>query len=172
MVLRDDVPTVTWELSHVVVGDDGLVTTFCIYDAPSEQEIHEHAKRLGSHTVAVARDRRRRHAGRLSDRRVLVVVASDELVLVDALDPTDQLERDLLTEAVGLVLACSHRVLALPHGDRHPGAALAAHEHLDALQPWLRRDPVRAGVELLDQLLDLRDRELVRADASPHLVPS
>ena len=52
MVLRDDVPSVTWELSHVVVGDDGLVTTFCIYDAPSEQEIYEHAKRLGSHNVA------------------------------------------------------------------------------------------------------------------------
>ena len=55
MVLRDDVPTVTRELSHVV-GDDGLVTTFCIYDAPSEQEIHEHAKRLGSHTVAVVHE--------------------------------------------------------------------------------------------------------------------
>jgi hypothetical protein len=55
-VLRDDVPTVTWELSHVVVGADGLVTTFCIYDAPSEQEIYEHAKRLGSHTVAVVHE--------------------------------------------------------------------------------------------------------------------
>jgi Protein of unknown function (DUF4242) len=52
MVLRDDTPMVTWELSHVVVGDDGLVTTFCIYDSPSEQEIYEHAKRLGSHNVA------------------------------------------------------------------------------------------------------------------------
>jgi hypothetical protein len=52
MVLRDDTPTVTWELSHVVVGDDGLVTTFCIYDSPSEELIHEHAKRLGSHLVA------------------------------------------------------------------------------------------------------------------------
>jgi hypothetical protein len=56
IVLRDDVPTVTWELSHVVVNDDGLVTTFCIYDAPSEDEIHEHAKRLGSHNVAAVHE--------------------------------------------------------------------------------------------------------------------
>ncbi len=56
MVLRDDVPSVTWELSHVVVGDDGLVTTFCIYDAPSEQEIQEHAMRLGSHNIAAVHE--------------------------------------------------------------------------------------------------------------------
>ena len=55
-VLRDDVTTVTWELSHVVVGDDGLVTTFCIYDAPSENEIYDHAKRLGSHNVAAVHE--------------------------------------------------------------------------------------------------------------------
>ena len=55
-VLRDDVPTVRWEHSHVVVGDDGLVTTFCIYDAPSEREIHEHATRLGSHKIAAVHE--------------------------------------------------------------------------------------------------------------------
>jgi hypothetical protein len=55
-VLRDDTPTVTWELSHVIVGDDGLVTTFCIYDAPSEDEIHQHARRLGSHEVAAVHE--------------------------------------------------------------------------------------------------------------------
>ena len=56
IVLRDDVSAVTWELSHVVVGDDGLVTTFCIYDAPSETEIHEHARRLGSHKIAAVHE--------------------------------------------------------------------------------------------------------------------
>lgn len=55
-VLRDDVTSVTWELSHVVVGDDGLVTTFCIYDAPGESEIYDHAKRLGSHNVAAVHE--------------------------------------------------------------------------------------------------------------------
>jgi hypothetical protein len=56
IVLRDHVPTVTWELSHVIVRDDGLVTTFCIYDAPSESEVHEHARLLGSHEVAAVHE--------------------------------------------------------------------------------------------------------------------
>jgi hypothetical protein len=51
-VLRDDVPTVTWELSHVVVGDDGLVTTFCVYEAPSEDDVLLHSKLLGAHDIA------------------------------------------------------------------------------------------------------------------------
>ena len=45
-VLRDDVTTVTWEHSHVVVGDDGLVVTFCIYEAPGEDECEAVCSRL------------------------------------------------------------------------------------------------------------------------------
>jgi hypothetical protein len=52
MVARDEVPTVTWELSHVIVGDDGLVTTFCVYGAPDEDAILAHAALLGEHNVA------------------------------------------------------------------------------------------------------------------------
>jgi Nickel responsive protein SCO4226-like len=51
-VLRDEVMSVRWELSHVVVGDDGLVTTFCIYDAPGEEQILQHARLLGEHHIA------------------------------------------------------------------------------------------------------------------------
>lgn len=51
-VLRDEVKSVTWELSHVVVGDDGLVTTFCVYDAPGEEEVLMHARLLGEHHIA------------------------------------------------------------------------------------------------------------------------
>jgi len=51
-VLRDEVTTVTWEHSHVVVGDDGLVTTFCIYAAPNEEEVHRHSRLLGEHKLA------------------------------------------------------------------------------------------------------------------------
>ena len=40
-VLRDETPAVTWELSHVVVGEDGLVTTFCVYEAPDEEIVRE-----------------------------------------------------------------------------------------------------------------------------------
>lgn len=52
MVLRDDTPAVRWEHSHVVVREDGLVTTFCIYDAPNEDEVRKHAVRLGEHEIA------------------------------------------------------------------------------------------------------------------------
>jgi Protein of unknown function (DUF4242) len=51
-VLRDDTPAVTWELSHVVVGDDGLVTTFCVYEAPDEGVVRRHADLLGTHYIA------------------------------------------------------------------------------------------------------------------------
>jgi Protein of unknown function (DUF4242) len=51
-VLRDEVKSVTWELSHVVVGDDGLVTTFCVYDAPGEDAVMQHATLLGEHHIA------------------------------------------------------------------------------------------------------------------------
>ena len=51
-VLRDDVTTVIWEHSHVVVGDDGLVITFCIYDAPGEEEVLRHSHLLGAHHIA------------------------------------------------------------------------------------------------------------------------
>ena len=52
MVARDEVPTVTWEISHVIVGDDGLVTTYCVYGAPDEDAILAHAALLGEHNVA------------------------------------------------------------------------------------------------------------------------
>jgi hypothetical protein len=48
---EDEFPEVTWEHSHVVVDDDGLVRTFCIYDAPSETTVREHAQMLGKHTI-------------------------------------------------------------------------------------------------------------------------
>jgi hypothetical protein len=41
----------TWEHSHVVVDDDGKVSTYCISGAPSEALVREHAKRLGNHQI-------------------------------------------------------------------------------------------------------------------------
>ena len=41
----------TWEHSHVVVDDDGKVRTYCVYAAPSEELVREHASRLGSHVI-------------------------------------------------------------------------------------------------------------------------
>ena len=48
---EDEFPEITWEHSHVVVDDDGNVRTFCVYAAPDEAMVREHATRLGRHTV-------------------------------------------------------------------------------------------------------------------------
>jgi hypothetical protein len=48
---EEEFPEVTWEHSHVVVDDDGLVRTFCIYDAPDEDVVRAHSKKLGKHTL-------------------------------------------------------------------------------------------------------------------------
>jgi uncharacterized protein DUF4242 len=46
-----DFPEIIWEHSHVVLDDNGLVRTFCVYDAPSEEVVREHSRKLGKHTV-------------------------------------------------------------------------------------------------------------------------
>jgi Protein of unknown function (DUF4242) len=44
-------PQITWEHSHVVVDEDGRVRTFCVYEAPSESVVREHAQMLGKHKI-------------------------------------------------------------------------------------------------------------------------
>jgi hypothetical protein len=44
-------PEITWEHSHVVVDDDGAIKTYCVYDAPSEQMVREHAEAFGAHEI-------------------------------------------------------------------------------------------------------------------------
>jgi hypothetical protein len=44
-------PEITWEHSHVVVDDEGLVHTYCVYEAPSEEIVLAHGKKLGKHTI-------------------------------------------------------------------------------------------------------------------------
>ncbi len=46
-----DFPEITWEHSHVVVDDDGLVRTFCVYEAPDEETVRAHSEKLGQHTI-------------------------------------------------------------------------------------------------------------------------
>ena len=50
-VAREGFPDVTWEHSHVCVEDDGSITTFCVYDAPSEDQVREHAAAFGGHII-------------------------------------------------------------------------------------------------------------------------
>ena len=46
-----DFPEITWEHSHVVVDDEGIVRTYCVYAAPSEELVREHSRELGQHTL-------------------------------------------------------------------------------------------------------------------------
>lgn len=50
-VIEDQYPQIVWEHSHVVVGDDGLVKTYCVYEGPSEEVIRSHSEDLGEHTI-------------------------------------------------------------------------------------------------------------------------
>ena len=50
-VAQDDYPEITWHHSHVVVGDDGKVRTYCVYEAPTREIVEGHAAELGMHTV-------------------------------------------------------------------------------------------------------------------------
>ncbi len=48
---RDEFPKIVWEHSHVVMDAEGTPKTFCVYDAPSEEVVREHAARLGDHSI-------------------------------------------------------------------------------------------------------------------------
>ena len=53
---EDQFPEIVWEHSHVVVDERGGVTTFCVYGAPSEDVVREHAKELGSHDIVAVHE--------------------------------------------------------------------------------------------------------------------
>ena len=50
-IAGEQFPKIVWEHSHVVVDGDGMVKTFCIYEAPDEEMIRRHAELLGCHVV-------------------------------------------------------------------------------------------------------------------------
>jgi hypothetical protein len=47
----DHYPAIVWEHSHVVMDVNGQPKSFCIYEAPTEGMVREHADRLGDHTI-------------------------------------------------------------------------------------------------------------------------
>ena len=47
----EQIPGVVWEHSHVIVGDDGLVKTYCVYSAPDQEAVHRHSAELGQHRL-------------------------------------------------------------------------------------------------------------------------
>src|SRR4029453_8644973 len=44
-------PEITWEHRHVVMDDDGGVKTCCVYSAPAEKLLGEHADGFGAHVI-------------------------------------------------------------------------------------------------------------------------
>jgi hypothetical protein len=44
-------PDITWEHSHVVADDVGAIRTYCVYEAPSEEMLREHAAAFGAHEI-------------------------------------------------------------------------------------------------------------------------
>jgi uncharacterized protein DUF4242 len=50
-IVENELPQVTWELSHVVVDNAGFVRTFCVYEAPNEEVVRQHSTRLGQHRI-------------------------------------------------------------------------------------------------------------------------
>lgn len=50
-IARDDYPQIVWEHSHVVIEEDGTPKSFCVYDAPDEVTVRDHADQLGDHDV-------------------------------------------------------------------------------------------------------------------------
>jgi hypothetical protein len=52
-ILVEHYPDIVWEISHVVADETGEIKTFCIYTAPNEDRIREHASMLGRHQIDV-----------------------------------------------------------------------------------------------------------------------
>jgi hypothetical protein len=50
-IAEDSFPEIVWEYSHVTVDGRGDVKTFCVYGAPTEEMVREHAKQLGFHEI-------------------------------------------------------------------------------------------------------------------------
>jgi hypothetical protein len=50
-VIEEEFPEITWHHSHVVVDDQGVVKSYCVYEAPSEEVVLRHSRQLGEHVV-------------------------------------------------------------------------------------------------------------------------
>jgi hypothetical protein len=50
-IAEEEFPEIVWEHSHVIVDDDGSVSTYCVYQAPDEETVREHGRRLGRHKI-------------------------------------------------------------------------------------------------------------------------
>ena len=44
-------PEIVWEHSHVVIDDEGTPRSYCVYAAPNEEMVREHARQFGDHSI-------------------------------------------------------------------------------------------------------------------------
>ena len=50
-VIEQEFPEITWHHSHVVVDDEGIVKSYCVYEAPSVEVVRLHSRQLGDHVI-------------------------------------------------------------------------------------------------------------------------
>lgn len=50
-IIDESFRDITWERSQVTVDHAGVICTFCVYVAPTEERVHEHSAVLGCHRV-------------------------------------------------------------------------------------------------------------------------
>ena len=50
-IIDESFHDITWERSQVVIDDEGVIRTFCVYVAPTEDRVREHSAVLGCHRI-------------------------------------------------------------------------------------------------------------------------
>ena len=50
-IAAEKFPQIVWEHSHIVSDATGAIKSFCVYSAPHEQMVRDHAQMLGEHRL-------------------------------------------------------------------------------------------------------------------------
>ena len=50
-IIDESFHDISWERSQVAVDDDGVIRTFCVYEAPDKDRVREHSAVLGCHRI-------------------------------------------------------------------------------------------------------------------------
>ena len=50
-IIDESFTDITWERSQVAVDPEGVIRTFCVYEAPTKERVQEHSGVLGCHRV-------------------------------------------------------------------------------------------------------------------------
>jgi hypothetical protein len=49
-IALEQFPDITWEHSHVVSDESGI-KSYCVYEAPNEEQLRDHAFKVGGHVI-------------------------------------------------------------------------------------------------------------------------